>query len=39
MASTAIILDRGRIVHQSSSAALRASPETLDRWLNVAAAE
>ncbi|MEK7945911.1 ABC transporter ATP-binding protein [Pigmentiphaga sp. YJ18] len=39
MASTAIILDRGRIVHRSSSAELRASPETLDRWLNVAAAE
>ena len=39
MASTAIILDRGRIVHRSSSAELRASPEILDRWLNVAAAD
>ncbi len=38
MTEAALILDRGRVVHQGPSDDLLASPETLDRWLGVAAA-
>jgi branched-chain amino acid transport system ATP-binding protein len=31
----AIVLERGRIVHEGESAALRADPGTLDRWIGV----
>jgi branched-chain amino acid transport system ATP-binding protein len=34
----AIVLERGRIVHRGSSAALAAEPRLLDRWLGVARA-
>jgi branched-chain amino acid transport system ATP-binding protein len=32
----AIVLERGRIVHQGPSEALAADPAVLDRWLGVA---
>jgi branched-chain amino acid transport system ATP-binding protein len=32
----AVVLDRGAIVHQGSSAAMLAAPQELDRWLSVA---
>jgi branched-chain amino acid transport system ATP-binding protein len=31
----AIVLERGRIVHEGDSAALRADPHALDRWVGV----
>jgi branched-chain amino acid transport system ATP-binding protein len=31
----AIVLERGRIVHEGASAGLRANPRTLDRWIGV----
>ena len=31
----AIVLERGRIVHQASSASLREDPHRLDRWIGV----
>jgi branched-chain amino acid transport system ATP-binding protein len=33
---TAVVLERGRIVHQSSSASLRQSPEIMERYLGLA---
>ena len=32
----AIVLERGRIVHQDTSAALAADPDLLQKWLGVA---
>jgi branched-chain amino acid transport system ATP-binding protein len=34
----AIVLERGRIVHEGDSASLRADPHALDRWVGVRAA-
>ena len=31
----AVVLERGRIVHEGASAALRADPQALDRWMGV----
>ena len=31
----AIVLERGRIVHEGASDALRADPHALDRWIGV----
>ncbi len=34
---TAVVLERGRIVHQGSSASLRQAPEVMERYLGLAA--
>jgi branched-chain amino acid transport system ATP-binding protein len=39
LAESAIVLERGRIVHRGPAAALAADPEKLERWLGVAARE
>jgi branched-chain amino acid transport system ATP-binding protein len=35
LATRALVMERGRIVHEGASAALAASPASLDRWLAV----
>jgi branched-chain amino acid transport system ATP-binding protein len=35
LAARALVMERGRIVHEGASAALAASPASLDRWLAV----
>ena len=35
MTHRAVVLERGRIVHEGDSAALRGDPQTLDRWIGV----
>ncbi len=35
----AIVLERGRVVHEGDSATLRADPHALDRWIGVRVAE
>jgi branched-chain amino acid transport system ATP-binding protein len=37
MATRAVVLEQGRIVHEAASAALQADPATLDRYLGVGA--